>query len=108
MQVAVTAAGFTALLFIIVVLLAALALGYGGRSDGSRRASSRGGRPAGPSQRPRGDLRSQPAQPARSGFQGGGKFGVSKHRDMLTVEVNPNKCARFGFCEHEAPTVFYL
>jgi len=110
MQVAVTAAGFTALLFIIIVLLAALALGYGRRADGSRRADSRGGRPGG-GQRPRGDLRGrseEPSRPARGGFQGGGKFGVSKHRDMLTVEVNPNKCARFGFCEHEAPTVFYL
>jgi ferredoxin len=111
MQVAVTAAGFTALFFIIVVLAAALVLGYGRRPDGSRRANNRGGRPGGAYQRPRGDVRSRPEEPARaarSGFQGGGKFGVSKHRDMLTVEVNPNKCARFGFCEHEAPSVFYL
>ncbi|HST82612.1 MAG TPA: ferredoxin [Kineosporiaceae bacterium] len=108
MQVAVTAAGFTALFFIIVVLVAALALGYGRRPDGSRRANNRGGRPGGAYQRPRGGRSEEPAQPARSGFQAGGKFGVSKHRDMLTVEVNPNKCARFGFCEHEAPSVFYL
>ena len=26
----------------------------------------------------------------------------------MAVEVNPAKCARFGFCEHEAPDVFYL
>jgi ferredoxin len=108
MQVAVTAAGFTTLIFIIVALVAAMALGYGRRPGGSRAASPRGGRPTRTNQRPRGDVRSREAQPARSGFQPGGKFGVSKHRDMLTVEVNPNKCARFGFCEHEAPTVFYL
>jgi sulfoxide reductase heme-binding subunit YedZ len=27
---------------------------------------------------------------------------------MMSIEVNPNKCARYGFCEHEAPEVFYL
>jgi ferredoxin len=99
MQVAVTAAGFTTLFFVMVILAAALALGYGRRSDGARRPTSR-------------PLRAEQAageeQPTRGGFQGGGKFGVSKHRDMLTVEVNPNKCARFGFCEHEAPEIFYL
>ncbi len=27
---------------------------------------------------------------------------------MLTVDVDANKCQRFGFCEHEAPEVFRL
>jgi ferredoxin len=63
--------------------------------------SPAGGPAAGP---PQGGYRT----PVRSEFQGGGKFGVSKHKDMLSIEVNPNKCARFGFCEHEAPEVFYL
>jgi ferredoxin len=54
-----------------------------------------------------GSGRKVPDAPA-PGFQAGGKFGRSHHKDMLTVEVNPSKCARFGFCEHEAPTVFYL
>ncbi len=108
MQVAVAAAGFTTLFFIIVALVAALALGYGRKPDRSRNPGSRGEPSSRAAQRSRGDLRSRSEKPARSGFQAGGKFGVSKHRDMLTVEVNPNKCARFGFCEHEAPTVFYL
>ena len=104
MQVAVTAVGFTTLLFIIIILGGALALGYGRRSDRSERSrrssSGRGVRP----------VRDQPRNqaPVRGGFQAGGKFGVSHHRDMMTVEVNPNKCARFGFCEHEAPDIFYL
>jgi ferredoxin len=66
--------------------------------------------------RPRGNpqpLRSEPRPrrnepPAAAGFRPGGKFGVSRSRDMISIEVNPNKCARFGFCEHEAPDVFYL
>ena len=100
MQVAVTAAGFTALFFIIIVLAAALALGYGRKSDRSRKA--------GRSSRQSGAESVRGEKQARGGFQPGGKFGVSHQRGMLTVEVNPNKCARFGFCEHEAPDVFYL
>jgi ferredoxin len=107
-QVAVTAAGFTTLFLIVVAGAAALALGYGRKPDRPRQSNTRGGRPTRADQRGRGDIRGRESQPTRGGFQGGGKFGVSKHRDMLTVEVNPNKCARFGFCEHEAPTVFYL
>ena len=102
MQVAVTAVGFTTLLFVILLLAAALALGWGRKPDRSRKAGRGGGL------RPVGEQSSRAGQPARGGFQAGGKFGVSHHRDMLTVEVNPNKCARFGFCEHEAPDVFYL
>jgi ferredoxin len=99
MQVAVTAAGFTTLFLIIIVLAAALALGYGGASGRSRKATGL---------RPSRDEPGRAEGPSRGGFQAGGKFGVSHHRDMLTVEVDPNKCARFGFCEHEAPDVFYL
>lgn len=102
MQVAVTAVGFTTLFFIIIVMAAAMALGYGRRPDRSRPPSNRGGG------RARGPQRSYEEQSVRSGFQPGGKFGVSRHQDMLAVEVDPNKCARFGFCEHEAPDVFYL
>jgi ferredoxin len=43
-----------------------------------------------------------------SGFAGSGKFGVSRRSGRVSIEVNPGKCARFGFCEHEAPDVFYL
>jgi ferredoxin len=107
MQVAVTAVGFTTLLFIILLLAAALALGWGRKPDRSRRGGRGGG--AGRSGGGIRPVREQAARPARGGgFQAGGKFGVSHHRDMLTVEVNPAKCARFGFCEHEAPDVFYL
>jgi ferredoxin len=105
MQVAVTAAGFTTLFFILIALAAALFMGVGRRSDSSRRAAPRGGR------RDEGRGRSEPRgrdQPRGGNFKPGGKFGVSKHKNMLTVEVNPDKCARFGFCEHEAPDVFYL
>ena len=169
-QVAVTAVGFTSLIFIIIALAAALLLGYGRRPDRSRSVASRGeprngqffdeqgadgqllgggpGRPgpryggsgpttggipvfnAGPTAYSAGPMtgampvlyngerststvpvpgsgKQIPEAPAR-GFKAGGKFGVSHKKDMLTVEVNPSKCARFGFCEHEAPTVFYL
>jgi ferredoxin len=102
MQVAITAVGFTALLFIIIILAGALLLGYGQKSDRSRRASSRGSRSS------RSEARERNQAPVRGGFKAGGKFGVSHHRDMIQVEVNPNKCARFGFCEHEAPEIFYL
>ena len=107
MQVAVTAVGFTTLLFIIILLAAALMLGWGRRPDRSRR-SGRGNTGRTSSRPTRAEQPSGGAQPVRSGWQPSGKFGVSHHRDMLTVEVNPNKCARFGFCEHEAPEVFYL
>lgn len=101
MQVAVTAAGFTTLFFIVVILAAALVLGYGRKADRPRQPMPPNGGPL------LGVPQARAEQPARSGFQAGGKFGVSRH-EMLTVEVNPNKCARFGFCEHEAPDVFYL
>jgi ferredoxin len=154
-EVAATAVGFTSMFFIIVVLAAALMLGYGRKSAGSRRASGRGERNYGKSgysnsrgygdsggraERPvasevplvaerllLGDLplridtptrgmRSVPSgrpvvpreKPVPDDFQAGGKFGVSQHPDRIAVEVNPSKCARFGFCEHEAPDVFYL
>jgi ferredoxin len=46
--------------------------------------------------------------PTRGERLKGKKFGTSRIRGKIVVEVNPNKCARFGFCEHEAPDVFYL
>lgn len=38
----------------------------------------------------------------------GGKLGMSVRREEINVAVDSNKCARFGFCEHEAPDVFSL
>jgi len=37
-----------------------------------------------------------------------GKLGMTQRRDELNIQVDSNKCARFGFCEHEAPDVFTL
>jgi ferredoxin len=45
---------------------------------------------------------------------GGGGVGGEGRRDRgrrgpsVTVNVNPVKCARFGYCEHEAPKVFQI
>jgi ferredoxin len=36
------------------------------------------------------------------------KLGMTQHRDEVIVGVDSGKCARFGFCEHEAPDVFTL
>lgn len=36
------------------------------------------------------------------------KFGMTQRRDDVIVTVDSNQCARFGFCEHEAPDVFTL
>ncbi|SHN21171.1 4Fe-4S domain-containing protein [Cryptosporangium aurantiacum] len=51
-------------------------------------------------------------------FGTSGKFGkqvgaaamdiADKRASTTTVNVNPHTCARFGFCEHEAPEVFQL
>lgn len=38
----------------------------------------------------------------------GGKLGMTSRREELNIAVDSNKCARFGFCEHEAPDVFTL
>ena len=38
----------------------------------------------------------------------GGKLGMTTRREELNITVDSNKCARFGFCEHEAPDVFTL
>jgi ferredoxin/DMSO/TMAO reductase YedYZ heme-binding membrane subunit len=38
----------------------------------------------------------------------GDKLGVVQRRDEVIVGVDSSKCARFGFCEHEAPNVFTL
>ena len=37
-----------------------------------------------------------------------GKQYVEEKSNETTVHVNPHVCARFGFCEHEAPDVFQL
>ena len=37
-----------------------------------------------------------------------GKRYVEEKTNETTVHVNPHVCARFGFCEHEAPDVFQL
>jgi DMSO/TMAO reductase YedYZ heme-binding membrane subunit/ferredoxin len=37
-----------------------------------------------------------------------GKQYVEQKANETTVNVNPHVCARFGFCEHEAPEVFQL
>jgi ferredoxin len=104
-QVAVTAIGFTTMFFIIVALAAALYLGYGRRSGRSRPAPARTARAGRPG---REEESASQDRGLRRGFTGGGKFGVSHRADRIGVEVNPGKCARFGFCEHEAPEVFYL
>jgi ferredoxin len=118
-QVIVAAVGFTTMFFIIVALAGALFLGYGRRPERSpaakaavvARAGGRPVQPVGPVRPVRPIRGMEPAaEPKRAGRQpkGHGKFGVSRRRDAITVEVNPNRCARFGFCEHEAPDVFYL
>jgi len=114
-QVAVTAIGFTTLFFVVIVLGGAMLMGYG-RSDRSRRGGRydegpRGGyRQATPRQAPRQAREAygedQPVD-LLGGFEAH-KFGTSRDRGRMTVEVNPSKCYRFGFCEHEAPDVFYL
>ena len=38
----------------------------------------------------------------------GEKVGVTPRREEVIVSVDSAKCARFGFCEHEAPEVFSL
>ncbi len=38
----------------------------------------------------------------------GGKLGMTSRREEINIAVDSNKCARFGFCENEAPDVFTL
>jgi ferredoxin len=38
----------------------------------------------------------------------GEKLGMQPRREEVIVSVDSAKCARFGFCEHEAPEVFNL
>lgn len=38
----------------------------------------------------------------------GDRFAARRRGQELTVNVDANRCARFGFCEHEAPEVFTL
>jgi len=38
----------------------------------------------------------------------GGRSSVKQRSQEITVNVNAQQCARFGFCEHEAPDVFRL
>jgi ferredoxin len=38
----------------------------------------------------------------------GDKFGMTQRRDEVIVAVDSSRCARFGFCEQEAPDVFNL
>jgi ferredoxin len=37
-----------------------------------------------------------------------GKLGMTQRREEVNIVVDSNTCARFGFCEHEAPDVFTL
>jgi ferredoxin len=37
-----------------------------------------------------------------------GKLGMTQRREEVNITVDSNTCARFGFCEHEAPDVFTL
>jgi sulfoxide reductase heme-binding subunit YedZ len=37
-----------------------------------------------------------------------GRFYGQVQAAEVTVNVDPTRCARFGFCEHEAPTIFSL
>jgi ferredoxin len=120
MQVAVTAVGFTTLFFVIIVLGGAMLMGYGrsgrgGRGNSRYEEPSRGYRdaprqtttPARPARQARASYAEDEPTDLLGGFEAH-KFGVSHDRGKLTVEVNPSKCYRFGFCEHEAPDVFYL
>jgi sulfoxide reductase heme-binding subunit YedZ len=47
-------------------------------------------------------------QSSQVGRAVGGKIGVTPRRDKAVVQVDSSKCARYGFCEHEAPDVFTL
>ncbi|MFI6762221.1 ferric reductase-like transmembrane domain-containing protein [Micromonospora sp. NPDC050417] len=38
----------------------------------------------------------------------GDRFTSRRHGQEIAVDVDANRCARFGFCEHEAPDVFTL
>jgi ferredoxin len=100
-----------AVMFVIIVALAgALLMGYGPNADRSRRPYGREEPLPRAGRQPRAQ-RLPMAEPERGGggvFKGGGKFGVSHQANKMVVEVNPNKCARFGFCAHEAPDVFFL
>jgi ferredoxin len=55
--------------------------------------------------RRRGDGREDPRGERREALRGErrGRRGPS-----VTVNVDPVRCARFGYCEHEAPDVFQL
>jgi ferredoxin len=115
-EAAVVAAGFTTLFILFLfALVAVLALRRGWVVNRARRSMQRAEPQVG--QPPLRGGRSVPGgqpiqggqpQPIRGERLKGKKFGVSWRRNKAIVEVNPNKCARFGFCEHEAPGVFYL
>jgi ferredoxin len=47
-------------------------------------------------------------QASQAGRAVGAKVGVTPRRDKAVVQVDSSKCARYGFCEHEAPDVFTL
>jgi ferredoxin len=57
-------------------------------------------------ERPRRALRpvEKAPKPRKASGKPAGKAGPMK----AEVEINPGKCARFAFCEHEAPAIFKL
>jgi ferredoxin len=70
------------------------------RDDRDRERDDRGR--GGPPTR-RGALSAVPAGATATAKRSGGKLKKSAE-----VQVNPGKCMRFGFCEHEAPAIFKL
>jgi ferredoxin len=44
----------------------------------------------------------------RRGRGGDGAEGGRPRGPSVTVHVDPIRCARFGYCEHEAPRVFQI
>jgi ferredoxin len=45
---------------------------------------------------------------ARLRSRGEDAIGIQRPGTRIAVEVDSQRCTRFGFCEHEAPTVFQL
>jgi ferredoxin len=41
-------------------------------------------------------------------FFGKRRSGDDEYGDTVPINVDPVRCARFGFCEHEAPDVFQI
>jgi ferredoxin len=73
----------------------------GRQRDGGRRRRAEKAPPKASRKAPR----NAPKQAPRTlQSRGGVKAGAVK----VEVEINPGKCARFAFCEHEAPEVFKL